>query len=251
MSKETQKKIVVDIGNTHCKWGRVEGDSVVEKAVLPLNDADDSWSKQLEKWDLIKTSRFILSGVNPQVIHDLKVWLKARRHIVYRINHYQEIPIQVRVDFPVKVGIDRLLNATAAEQKPAIIIDAGSAVTVDAVSYTGHFLGGSIFPGLRLMAESLHQFTAQLPKVDVTFPAPKLPAENTVDAIHAGIVRAAAGGIMMCAQEMQQLLGNSATVYLTGGNGPGLRQHLDFKVIESPLLTLQGILIAARALERV
>lgn len=251
MTKETQKKIVIDIGNSHCKWGRVEGNNVVEKAVLPLKDSDESWGKQIAAWNVSSASRFILAGVNPQVLHELKAWLKAHNHVVDTISSYKEIPIRVCVDFPEQVGLDRLLNAVAVERQPAIVIDAGSAVTVDLVNQDCEFAGGAIFPGLRLMAESLHQFTAQLPRVNVTFPSPALPARNTADAVHAGIVHAVAGGIVACVQEMQQSFGNSATVYLTGGNGPELRQHLKLNVIEAPLLTLQGILIAARAIERV
>jgi type III pantothenate kinase len=247
MSKETQKKIVVDIGNTHCKWGRVEGDVVVEKAVLPLKDLDNSWTEQIGAWNLPKPSRFILAGVNPQASHELECWLKAQNHFVDTIRSHQEMPIRVSVDFPEKVGLDRLLNALAVERKPAIIIDAGSAVTVDMVNQNGEFVGGAIFPGLRLMAESLQQFTAQLPKVEVTFPAPDLPARSTINAIDAGIVRAVAGGIMECVNEMQHSLESPAAVYLTGGHGPGLRRYLTFDAVEAPLLTLQGILIAARA----
>ena len=76
------------------------------------------------------------------------------------------------VDEPAKVGIDRLLRRGRGKAKvppgtPAITVDVGTAVTVDLIDAEGVFQGGAIFPGPRLMARSLHEYTARLPLIDL------------------------------------------------------------------------------------
>src|SRR5262249_58797050 len=97
------------------------------------------------------------------------------------------------------VGIDRLLNAVAVntrrgKDKPAVIVDAGSAITVDYVDRHGAFQGGVIFPGMGLMARSLDNFTALLPLVEVPESIPAVPGKNTVNDIQARRLWADAGG---------------------------------------------------------
>ena len=104
------------------------------------------------------------------------------------------------MDEPEAVGIDRLLNALAvAKIKPAnalaVVISVGTAVTVDLVKENGSFAGGTIIPGPHLMAESLHQFTAKLPHVDLNSVNPhQPPCKNTESAIKTGISFAIMGG---------------------------------------------------------
>ena len=110
-------------------------------------------------------------GREPSHRDQLAAWLRTRGANVCVIVDHRQVPIRMDLTAPDKVGIDRLLNALAAIARvppntTAIVIDAGSAVTVDLVDATGTFGGGSIFPGLRLMAQALHSFTAQLPLVE-------------------------------------------------------------------------------------
>ena len=125
----------------------------------------------------------------------------SRGDKVVAIDSPRKVPIGVSVDEPAKVGIDRLLNVLAASAlvelgEPAIVVDAGSAVTVDLLHEQGSFAGGAIFPGLRLMALALREHTAQLPLVDATAPIPPgPPGKNTDAAMKLGIIYAVAGGI--------------------------------------------------------
>src|SRR5207247_7904642 len=78
-----------------------------------------------------------------------------------RMLTHRDLPIQARVDFPDRVGLDRLAAAVAAnvirrQSRPAIVIDAGSAITVDFVAADGAFEGGVILPGFRMSAEALY-----------------------------------------------------------------------------------------------
>jgi type III pantothenate kinase len=243
----TADLIVVDVGNSRVKWGWVKAGQIAETAVLPVADAN-AWQNQVRTWQLSANPLWILSGSNPPALELLCHWLIQSGQCVRLIDEQSSLPIIINVDAPEQVGRDRLFNAMAVEHHPAIIISAGTAITVDAVSGEGHFLGGAIFPGLAMMAAALHQFTAKLPQVSMDRPVLKMPGKNTAAAIQIGISQAVLGGITRCCQQLFELLGHHTPVYLTGGDCSSLRGHLPFPSIEAPRLTLQGILKAGRAL---
>jgi type III pantothenate kinase len=169
------------------------------------------------------------------------------------------VPIRAGVDEPDRVGIDRLLNAVAARDlvrpgQGAIIVDAGSAVTVDLLDEDGTFAGGTILPGLRLMALSLRDYTAQLPLVDATGSLPSgPPGKNTEAAMKLGILYAVAGGIDAVIRETASRCTTAPYLVLTGGDMTpqlaGLIQSRhQFRSELRPALTLEGILRAAAEL---
>ena len=82
-----------------------------------------------------------------------------------------DLPLEVRLERPDMVGIDRLVDAVAVNRlrdagRPAVIVDVGTAITVDLVSADGAFLGGAILPGIQMSARAMHEFTDLLPLVD-------------------------------------------------------------------------------------
>src|SRR5262249_13158725 len=141
-----------------------------------------------------------LASVRPQSSERLRAWLEARGERVEVLSFARQLPLEVAVPIPDHVGIDRLLDAGAAKTvlpagTGAVLIDAGSAVTVDWLDESHTFRGGTIFPGIRLMAEALHSYTAFLPLVTVRHPVPALPCDATTPAMQTGIFLAVAGGI--------------------------------------------------------
>src|SRR5262249_52379244 len=126
---------VVDIGNTRIKWGRCSSSRVESVVSLPSNDPA-AWKTQLQEWNIPEKKTWVVSGVNPKTRASLIDWLGSQGQQVRWLNDPAELPLIVRLERPDHVGIDRLLNAVAAnnrrpEAKPAVLIDAGSAVTVD------------------------------------------------------------------------------------------------------------------------
>lgn len=100
------------------------------------------------------------------------------------------VPIPMRIERPAEVGADRLVDAYAAARRhgtPTIVIDFGTATTIEAVGSDGAYLGGAIAPGLRLGLDALAERTALLPHVTPGLP-PRAIATNTVEAIQAGSV---------------------------------------------------------------
>ncbi len=239
--------VVVDVGNTRMKWGRSAAGRIVDVAAVPP-DAPDRWQHQLDRWPGAADRTWVIGGVQPQRRDALAAWLRSKGIAVHIVQSFRELPLAVGVDHPERVGIDRLFNAVAANRRrpgrhPAAVIDAGSAVTVDLLDCDGVFRGGAIFPGLRLMAQALHDHTALLPIVTVDRAEP-LPATSTEPAIRAGVLQAVLGGAERIVAAYRGRFSEPLTVYLTGGDGPLLSAVLPGVAQLWPEMTLEGILHA-------
>lgn len=169
--------------------------------------------------------------------------------------------LETAVDEPQRVGVDRLLNAVAANvvrepQRPVVIVDSGTATTVDFVDSDGVFRGGAILPGFDLAATSLHAYTALLPRVTIEQLAenPRIPlGTNTHDAICSGLYWGHVGAVRELAGRLSEQAGNldpdSATVaplvLLTGGGADLLAEQFP-EARWMPQLSLQGLVLAGR-----
>lgn len=250
---------VVDIGNSRVKICRVvNGKLELPVRGLPSEDLA-AWERLATDWGPAGDRTWAVASTDPDRLRQFVGWAGSRGEGVIAIDAPRKVPIGVSVEQPERVGIDRLLNALAArsmvrEGEPAIIVDAGSAVTVDLLHEQGSFAGGVIFPGLRLMALALREYTAVLPLVDATAAMPPgPPATNTVAAMHLGLMYAVAGGADAVVREMASRCSTAPRVYLTGGDMTpqlaGLMQFRhQFRSEIRPTLTLEGILRAAEDL---
>lgn len=245
--------IVVDVGNSRVKWGYCLGGAVAVAASLP-HSTPRVWQRQLELWNLPGPLLWAVSSVNPQRRDELVAWIKEHGDRVILIDRPEQLPLVVGVGYPERVGIDRLLDAVAAKDRikrsvPIIIIDAGTAVTVDRVNAAGVFEGGAILPGLRLMAQSLHDYTALLPQVEV-IDVPAVPGRDTEAAMHAGVFWSVAGGIKALVRLLSGGEGAARhrEVFLTGGDAELLSSVMDADVKLWPNMTLEGIRVSAEAL---
>jgi type III pantothenate kinase len=217
-------------------------------------DDPAGWQRQLHAWVGAAGPVWVVSGVHPQRRDRLADWLRQGGHTVRLVVSAGQLPLEVAVDHPDKVGIDRLLNAVAVNARrpsgsPAVIVDAGSAVTVDFVDGAGVFRGGAILPGLGLMARALHNYTALLPLIEVNADSP-LPGTSTVAAMKAGIFCAVLGGVKECVARLVGAAppGKEVFVVFGGGDGPLLARHMPGPVESWPLMTLEGLRLTARNL---
>jgi type III pantothenate kinase len=244
--------VVADVGNTRVKWGRCVDGAVVAVASLPPDD-ENVWNMQAFHWYLPKSGSWVVAAVHPERCERLVRWIQRGGDQVTVLADWQRLPLGVGLAEPGKVGIDRLLDAVAANSRrrqgaPAVIVDAGSAVTVDWVDESGTFRGGAILPGLRLMAQSLHDYTALLPLIDVPRAIPALPGRTTTAAMEAGVFWAVVGGIAALIEQYSALATIPPEIFLTGGDAPLLRPALRGTVVAWPEMTLEGIRLAAEAL---
>ena len=214
----------------------------------------------MNEWDFTPPRTWAVASTDPLAARThFRNWAEARGDRVIEIDSATKVPIRAAVDEPERVGIDRLLNAYAAAAmvkpgQPAIVVDAGSAVTVDLLDESGAFAGGTIFPGMRLMALALREHTAQLPLVEMSGPLPAgPPGKNTEAAMRLGILHAVAGGIEAIVRETSSRCSVAPQLFLTGGDmSPQLAGLLQsrhaFRSEIRPALTLEGIYRAASPL---
>jgi type III pantothenate kinase len=180
----------------------------------------------------------------------------------------RDVPMRISVEFPARVGIDRLLGAWAAFREletPVAVIDAGSAITVDWVDGCGDFQGGAILPGLRLQAASLASGTDGLPNIGDRWgrtrlgdtggrpgerlaergwlsEPPTIPGKNTEEAIRLGIVVGVAGAIdRIVGMYVSRSDRASAGVLLTGGDAPAISPHLKCRHRHRPDLVCRAL----------
>ena len=249
---------VVDIGNSRIKFCRVEGDSLKLPVRGLATDNPTAWDRLAAEWSFAPGCVWAVVSTSPGRLRQFTEWAAARCDTVTAIDSARKVPLTVRVDEPAAVGIDRLLNVLAASGlvkpgRPAIVVDAGSAVTVDLLDEQGAFAGGTIFPGLRLMALSLRENTAQLPLVDASAALPSgPPGKNTEAAMKLGIVYAIAGGIDAVIRETAARCTTAPHLFLTGGDMTPqlaglLQSRHQFQSETRPTLTLEGILRASES----
>jgi type III pantothenate kinase len=236
--------VVVDVGNSRIKWGRCSPDAVVETVSLPPDDPA-AWQQQCERWGLASPSQWVLAAVQPARFAQLAEWLRQQGEQIRVISDPRELPLRTLLAEPEKAGIDRLLDAVAANRRrkagrAAVIVDAGSAVTVDWLDETGAFAGGAILPGLRLMAQALHDYTALLPLIEPPRDVPPLPGEATIPAMEAGVFWAVAGGVKAMIDLYQTQATKPLEVFVTGGDAP-LLHRVFLKAVLWPAMTLEGL----------
>jgi len=157
------------------------------------------------------------------------------------------LPMELDVDEPQKVGVDRVLCAFAGFMvvgDAVVVADFGTAVTIDLVDENGVFLGGTILPGFDMSADALHRHTAVLPKVD-KIKTPKKPfGRNTIEAINNGLYYSAIGALETITRFYSEQLGRWPQTVVTGGNMEIIRSGCDFVDSFVTDLGVKGIVLA-------
>jgi len=155
------------------------------------------------------------------------------------------LPIQIRVDNPAEVGADRLVNTIAAHDRyggELIVVDFGTATTLDVVAHDGAYIGGAIAPGINLSLDALHAAAAHLPRIDVTMP-PHVLGRNTVHCMQTGIYWGYVGLIEGIAKRIAAERGNPMRVIATGGLSPLFARGSDVIEMFDPDLTMHGLVL--------
>jgi len=187
-----------------------------------------------------------------------KLWLEKRPQDEIRSLSYPDFPLTLNIDSPETVGLDRLACAVAALEwlkqdttsGDVIVVDAGTAITVDRITREGAFEGGAIFPGLKMQFASLATRTNQLPEVKLpetaenasnTEPIQQI-GKNTTEAIQTGVFWGVVGAINKQVANMSGR--DDVHIVITGGDAPRLRVHLQQQCTHLPYLALRGIALA-------
>jgi type III pantothenate kinase len=229
--------LAVDIGNTSTKVAFYEGPAIIKKERLKSPDTATLGGfigKQ-------PVSRVIVSSVN----HDpsaLINYLKAKGAVVHLLSCKSHYPFTIAYETPETMGVDRLAAATGGflhhPGADLLVIDAGSAVTLDVVT-DGSFLGGSISPGLSMRFRALHEFTGRLPLTGVNRNF-SFPGRSTKDAITGGVVMGLVFEINEYIRTFQKKHGKLVTV-ITGGDSEIITSFSDRKMFLHPDLVTDGL----------
>jgi type III pantothenate kinase len=198
-----------------------------------------------------------ISGSNPEGIASVISGWPAGWPEPIVIDDRSRIPTSIRPPAPKNAGMDRILKAVACNvirppHRPALVVDTGTATTIDAISPEGAFEGGAILPGFELSARALHQYTALLPYVTVeelVEESHEPLGQGTREALRSGLVWGQVGAIKELAERLSQRWAEEPFLLLTGGGGALLAAHLP-SAVWKPHLSLQGLaVVAAQARE--
>ena len=239
-------KLAIDAGNSRVKWGWHDGASWTSVASVSLIEFAAS-SDHINPFSVTheNPSRIVISNVAGDGAQQLLInWTSifdARPEWVH--GEAERCGVRSRYERPEQLGPDRwasLIAAHALRAGPCLVVNAGTATTVDALSADGEFLGGLILPGIELMRFVLHEHTGRLPMQEGQFR--DLP-RNTLDAIESGCRQAQAGAI----ERMLRLIDGTATCLVSGGGGLALIERLGVPATYVENLVLEGLACIANA----
>ena len=187
MMPSEEKLTLLNVGNTHVHlYDSLPDGTIIKRAVFETSAFPDSSVKWMDC-----SRHFAAASVVPRVTKRLS------ELGVFVVSSEMTFPFSVKTLDLSTVGADRLANAARLTEGklPAVCIDFGTAVTFEFVTEDGEFAGGAILPGRMLLRHALHDYTAQLPLLDLTDAVPAMPGRNTCDAMRIGTDLAAIGAV--------------------------------------------------------
>ena len=244
--------LAVDVGNTNVTFGLFDGERLAAdwRVTSHRERTADEMAVELRDLfalkglELASVSGVVISsvvpGLNPALIEASRRYLNCEPVMV---GPGVKTGVKVRYETPRDVGADRIANALAAYTKyggPIVVIDFGTAVTYDAISAEGDYLGGAIAPGVEISLAALVSQTAMLRRVEPVAPDSVI-GRNTVASIQSGLVWGFVAQVEGMVKRMVDELGGKARVIATGGQA-ALVAGLTHVIEETdPLLTLEGL----------
>jgi len=221
--------LVIDVGNTNVVFAVFDGERLAGQWRISSDSrrtADEYgvWLVQVMDRTGIRPEMItgaVVASVVPQTLFDLRMLARHYFHTELMVVGDAGIKtgIGVKIDNPLEVGADRLVNAFAAWEKhkeALIVVDFGTATTFDVVSAEANYIGGVIAPGVNLSLEALQEAAAKLPNVGIAKPG-KVIGTNTIGAMQSGIYYGYAGLVEHIAARIQQEYGSKMKVIATGG----------------------------------
>jgi type III pantothenate kinase len=244
--------LAIDVGNTQTHVGAFDGTELVEhwRFSTEREATGDELAIMLNQLLALRDIEFAdidaeaISSVVPRLLPEY-------RHLFDRYLDREALIVgpgtktgmPIRLDNPRELGADRLVNAVAAYDRcrdACVVVDFGTAITYDAVSSAGEYLGGIITPGIEISMEALATRAARLPKVDIEQPR-SLIGKSTDDSLQSGIVYGFAGQVDGICRRLRAELGEGITTLATGGLAGVIVRFTETVDVVDDLLTLKGL----------
>jgi type III pantothenate kinase len=246
--------LVIDVGNTNTVLGVFEGKELRAQWRLSTNRRQTA-----DEYGILIRNLFELDGVEPKnidgvmvasVVPPLNSVLEEMSEKYFHLTAVFLGPgtrtgMAIHYDNPQEVGADRIADSVAAFAKyggPCVVVDFGTAITFDAISEKGEYLGGIIAPGLGISSEALFQHAARLPRVEIREPN-RVIGTNTVASMQSGLFYGAVGLVDSILNRLATVLGPKMKVVATGGEAPLVAAASKYKPPVDPSLTLEGLRI--------
>jgi type III pantothenate kinase len=245
--------LVLNVGNSRVALGVFSAGELKNVRRVSLDDRGNLPGIIKELWaEIEKSEEPAVAGasVNPPQMEWIEHLVReGTGQAIQWVGKEIDLPIEVLTDKPAETGADRILNVAAAYEqmgKACVVVDAGTAITIDCCNDQGHFLGGAIAPGVNMMLDALNKNTAKLPRIPrVQFQAPTDAfGKNTEQAILQGVYHGIRGMVKELVENYATALGNWPDLIATGGDAQTLFQGWELVHAVSPDLTLYGVALA-------
>jgi type III pantothenate kinase len=243
-------KLTIDIGNSYTHLG-IFSIKLVRSASFSTeetseNDIELAFLK-LSKG--LKINKCAISSVVPEKEKFWSYYIEDTLNIIpLIINNKIKLPVRLKVKNSSTLGADRICNAVCGydyfkKKSDVIVIDMGTAITLDVVKKNGDFVGGIIMPGIWTSAKSLFVNTGKLPLIteqELSFP-PKTSGNNTIDAIKSGLMNSALFAIEGYVRSIKEEFRTDFKIILSGGIARLFHKKLSFKSIIIKNTVLEGL----------
>ncbi len=256
-------RLVVDLGNSRLKWAIVDKQMQIDSLEPILLDQSGDWVHRfrdhLHQGLRRQKAEIAIASVNPPMAGMLRSLFSEDLDCSTRwFESAASIAVSHSLETPERVGVDRALGVLSAlktnnHSGPLIVVQCGTAITVDRVAPEGRWTGGAIGIGLETAARALVRATAQLPPIELRdrelLPPPW--GTRTVTAIEAGVFWGTVGAVRELIDQQATGLPDQPQIIMTGGNAKLIGEGLKRSVAIDPELVLKGLALAAFGTERV
>jgi type III pantothenate kinase len=231
--------LIIDAGNTRIKLAVFDPVNLVHVRIIP------EWSAVVV--ESVCTQFTDLQAAITCAVRSVPDWLPqtlASRGIdLVDLTYQSKLPVKLLYGSPETLGRDRIAGAAGAAAlhpgKPVVVVDAGTALTIDLVTADGEFIGGNISPGINMRFAALNNYTFNLPLVAPEEEVPLL-GQNTREAILAGVINGITYEIDNSINSLKNKY-NDLRVILTGGDAEYLSKRLKNTIFVSENLILLGL----------
>ena len=244
--------LAIDIGNTNLVIGCIENDKILFKARIATDRTRTSDQYGVEIKNMMEAygvqvsdiDDCIIASVVPPVFNSVKtgVWKVIGKQPMV-VGPGLKTGLNIHVDVPSQVGSDRIVVAVAAlaEYKaPLILMDLGTATTMDVIEPDNVYMGGVILPGVKVALDALTSRAAQLPAISLDKPK-SVVGKNTVDCMRSGMMYGTAASIDGLVERIEAELGHPATLIATGGMAQFVTPLCKREIILEKDLLLKGL----------
>jgi type III pantothenate kinase len=244
--------LAIDIGNTNIVIGVINNDDIVFKARIATERQRTSDQYGVEIKNMLEAFGVRISDIEDCIIASVvpPVFNSVRTGVVKVIGKQPMVVgpglktgLNIKVEVPGQVGSDRIVIAVAAlaeYEAPLILMDLGTATTIEVVEPGNTYIGGVIYPGVKISLDALTSRAAQLPGISLDKPK-QVIGKNTVDCMRSGMMYGTAAMIDGIVDRIAEELGHSSTLVATGGMAQFITPLCKHDIILEKDLLLKGL----------